>query len=70
METLATRDLVFLTDSNKSIRTSKARMKLKSAAGGEVLISHKVLTLATSSSTVVKKYVCRIEDGAIDRVCS
>jgi hypothetical protein len=67
---LTARELVFLTDSNESIRTSKPRMKLKRAAGGRVPINHKVLTLTTSSSIVVKKYIWRNEDGATDLVCS
>jgi hypothetical protein len=70
VEVLTPRDFVFLTDSNKSISTSKPRMKLKRAAGGKVPINHKVLTLATSSNIAVKKYIWRIEDGATDLVCS
>jgi len=63
-------ELFFLTDSSENIRTSKARTRLKSIAGGEMPISQKVLTLAISIKMIAKKYVCRTEDGATDRVCS
>jgi len=64
------RDFVFLRDSRENVKASKPRMRLKRIAGVALSINHNVLTLATSSKTTVKKYVCNAEEGATDRVCS
>jgi hypothetical protein len=70
VEASIVRYFVFLTDSSENVKTSNPSMRLKSTAEGESSISHKVLTLAVSNRITVKKYVCRVEEGATDRVCS